>query len=367
MEIDGAELEALLELRTLPGLNDRELRSLLARYGSAREALAAPAEELGRAAEARGTRPIMERVHRALSLLDRGGAELLVEADPRYPSSFLELPDPPPLIFARGRLELLDRPAIAMVGTRRPTRYGRDAARALAGGISRAGLVVVSGMARGIDGEAHHAALEGGTIGVLGCGIDVVYPHEHARLFEMVANSGLLLSEFPPGAPPLQYHFPQRNRLIAALSLGVLVVEAARGSGSLITVDHALDLGREVMVVPGPIGRESSMGSNELFRDGATPILGVADILGALGLSAPEREAEEEGEVGSGPPPLEGEALRLWLAAGEEPRHTDELAAEAGIDSATALARLLELELEGHIRRLSGQRFIRTSSELLTG
>lgn len=362
------EVEALLHLRLLPGLSDRSLRELLKRYGSARAVLSAPAAELGEvAAAARGDRRVLVQVERAVRLLESGEVELLVESDPRYPARLLDLCDPPPLLFARGRLELLERPALAIVGSRRPTTYGRDAARALAAGVSGAGVVVVSGMARGIDGEAHGASLDGGTIGVLGCGIDVVYPREHARLIEEVASRGLLLSEFPPGAAPLRYHFPQRNRLIAALSLGVLVVEASRASGSLITVEHALDLGREVFAVPGPIGRETSAGSNELIRDGATMVLGVGDILSTLGLPAPATETPPEGAPESVSPAIRGEALRLWQVLDDEPRHADELAAVCGLDAATTLVRLLELELGGHARQLSGQRFVRAGGELVLG
>jgi len=368
MPLDRDEWEALLELRLLPGLGDRALRALLERYGSARAALAAPVGELGEAAvAARGGWRVRERVRRAVQLLERGDVELLIESDPRYPARLLELRDPPPLLFARGRLELLERPALAIVGTRRPTTYGREVTRALAAGVSAAGVVVVSGLARGIDGEAHGAALDGGTIGVLGCGIDVVYPREHARLVEEVGSRGLLLSEFPPGEPPRQYHFPQRNRLIAALSAGVLVVEATRDSGSLITVEHALDLGREVMAVPGPIGRETSVGANELLRDGATIVLGVGDILNALGLPASAAEGATEGEMRPAPPAIAGEALRLWQVLDDEPRHTDDLAAACGLDAATALVRLLELELGGHARQLSGQRFVRGSGQLMLG
>jgi DNA processing protein len=247
-------------------------------------------------------------------------------------------------------------------------------------------VVIVSGLARGIDGEAHQAALDGGggTIGVLGCGIDVLYPREHERLSEQMAAVGLLLSEFAPGEPPLQYHFPRRNRLIAALALGVLVVEASRGSGSLITVEHATALGREVLAVPGPIGRETSAGTNELIRDGAAVVLEVGDVLAALGVSVPAREVSDGGtELGlSGrgsadglsslvsltgldlPPPLglEGEVLGLWRALDREPRHAEALAAACDLDPATTLVHLLDLELGGHARQLAGLRFVRVES-----
>jgi DNA processing protein len=311
---------------------------------------------------------------------------VLVESDPRYPAGLRALHDPPPVIFARGRLELLDRPALAIVGSRRPTAYGREAARALAAGVARAGVVVVSGMARGIDGVAHEAAFEGGTIGVLGCGVDVLYPFEHARLFERLAVGGLLLSEFAPGEPALRYHFPRRNRLIAALARGVLVVEASERSGALITVDHALDLNLEVMAVPGPIGRETSAGTNALIRDGATMVLGVSDILGALGMeSAPAGSTGAMAEVVAGaspsapgdgpaaapgstaPPELGAEALGLWRALGSEPTHAEALAAASGLDPAAALVQLLELELAGHIRQLAGMRFVRVAPEWSIG
>lgn len=480
-ELEREELRALLQLRALPGISDRELRQLLAYYGSPRAALRAPAAELGpKAAGVRGTPGVLGRVERSLRTIEEQGIEVLVESDARYPDRLRELHDPPPVLFARGRLELLEEPALAIVGARRPTAYGRDAARVLAYGVARSGLVVVSGAARGIDGVAHEAALDagGGTIGVLGCGIDVVYPREHIQLQERMANQGLLLSEFAPGEPPKQYHFPRRNRIIAALAQGVLVVEASNRSGSLITVNHATDLGREVLAVPGPIGRELSAGTNELIRDGAAVVLGVEDILATLGISAPkvltperampeqatsERDMLEHGELeldvpqrgmseraavdritpgraapgstepgiaaldssasrqvapkrpgviggdgktennGGGvktvktgntenygnagnagiagnyeavavpgvelPPPagLGGDALRLWHALDGEPRHASVLATGCGLDPATTLVHLLELELGGHARQLAGLRFVRVAMDWWTG
>jgi DNA processing protein len=242
-------------------------------------------------------------------------------------------------------------------------------------------LVVVSGLALGIDGVAHEAALDadGGTIAVLGCGIDVLYPREHRRLYDRVAAQGLLLSEFTPGEPPLRYHFPRRNRIIAALAQGVLVVEASRRSGSLITVDQATDLGRDVLAVPGPIGRESSAGTNELIRDGAAVVLGVDDIMDALGMSGP-KGASDGMAAGAPelaatrpapelPPPagLEGEALLLWSTMGEEPRHASELAGRCGLDPSATLVHLLTLELEGHARQLAGLRFVRMPATWVAG
>jgi DNA processing protein len=361
------ELRALLHLRALPALSDRALRALLARHGSARRALAAPATELGeRAAAARGTEEVLTRVEHARKTIASLDLAVLREGDPRYPARLLELTDPPPVLFARGDLELLNRPAVAIVGARRASGYGLGAARRLASGLAGAGVVVVSGMALGIDAAAHAGALDGGTIGVLGCGIDVVHPPRHGALYEKVAARGLLVSEFLPGDPALPYHFPQRNRLIAALALGVVVVEAAQKSGSLITAEHALDLGREVFAVPGPIDHETSAGPNALIRDGARLVMGVQDILDELHLSphAPRSTpAAADGGALTGsahpPPALAGEALALWRALGDVPLHIEPLCEAAAVDPTTGLVQLLELELAGLVRQLDGMRFVR--------
>ncbi|HEX7119984.1 MAG TPA: DNA-processing protein DprA [Longimicrobiales bacterium] len=360
-----AELEALLHLRALPGIGDRSFAALLERYGSARGALAAPAAELGeRAAAARGSKRVLGYVARALETIEREGIVVLPRGGAGYPPSLEQLHDPPAVLFARGRLALLDRPAIAVVGARRPTADGLGATRLLVAELSRAGLVVVSGMARGIDGAAHAAALDGGTVGVLGCGIDVAYPKEQAGLYARVSAEGLLLSEFLPGEPPRPHNFPRRNRIIAALAMGVLVVEAAERSGAMITVEHALDLGREVFAVPGPIVRATSAGTNGLIRDGATIALCAADVLDALVTSGkidpvapvpaaadPEDPAEPAGVSAAG--------RAVWRALDADPRHVDAVAAACGLAVRDALAALLDLELRGHARQLAGARFVR--------
>lgn len=382
---EGAdELRALLHLRALPGIGDIRLRRLLDHYGTATAALSAPAKALGRdAAAARSTPPVLGRIERSLQTIDRLGIHVLTDVDPAYPPGLRHLHDPPPLVFARGRLELLRRPAIAVVGARRHTLYGGRLARDLAADLSRAGFVVISGLARGIDGAAHEAALDAGagdsggaTIGVLGCGIDVVYPREHAHLFARIAEEGLLLSEFLPGEPAVRYNFPRRNRIIAALADGVLVVEATGRSGTLITVDHALDLGRDVFAVPGPIDRPTSEGTNRLIQQGAMLVTSVADIATALKTPGIDSTASVElGTVGTvtaaptprvatratmtAPPDLKGELLRLWRRLEVDPLHVDELASACGISTSSALIALLELELRGHARQLVGMRFVR--------
>lgn len=373
--VDAREIEALLRLRMLDGVGDARLRMLLARYGSARQALrrAGPGELGTAAAAGRESGKLRERARRGASWLREAGARVVLESDPLYPARLRHLSQPPALLYALGRLDLLRAPAVAVVGARRCTEYGADVARSLAAGVARSGLVVVSGLARGIDVQAHLGALESGsTIAVLGTGLDVTYPHGHERVQRRIARDGLLLTEFEPGTPGLPHNFPRRNRLIAALALGVLVVEAGHRSGALSTVKRATELGRDIMAVPGPIGRETSEGTNALLRDGARLVAGPTDVLDELGL-APAAVARGSGTahpVGAGgaansgaaggatPEMSDGPDRGLPTLLGREPRHVDELAAAAGVPPGRALATLLELELQGLARQLPGMRFV---------
>ncbi len=362
------ELEALLHLRLLPALSDLRLRDLLRHHGSARAVLELSAAELGDVtAEARWQPKTLRRLDLALAELRRAGDAALAIHRAGYPRRLRELHDPPCLLFARGHLELLARPAVAIVGTRHHTAYGAEAADRIARELSEAGVVVVSGLARGIDGVAHRAALAGGTIAVLGSALDVPYPRENRPLFHQIGMRGLAFSEFAPGTPPLPYNFPQRNRIIAALSKAVVVVEARAESGSFITVEHALDLGRDVFAVPGPIGRETSEGTNRLIRDGAMLVTCAADILEELNLEptcapatpqpglellADAADPEPEEEAGPG-------TQALCQALTSAPRHVDELAAACALPPGRTLAELLALELAGRARQLPGARFVR--------
>jgi DNA processing protein len=271
-----------------------------------------------------------------------------------------------------GRLELLNRPGIAVIGTRAHSTYGRDATVSFVVGLVRAGYVIVSGLARGIDGIAHRTALEvgGDTVAVLGTGIDVPYPPEHDELFRAIAAAGCLVSEFPPETPPRKWHFPQRNRIIAGLSRGVLVVEAPEHSGAMNTAQHALELGREVFAVPGPIHNPTSAGTNRLIQEGAALATSAADILRILESRTseplPERLAEGldidglEERLERQPDPGASElARRIWdgLAAGA--RAVDDLADELGAAPAALAVALLELELAGLVERLPGPRYAR--------
>lgn len=355
---EAEALRALLTLKAVPGLGDQGMRTLLARHATAAKALAALPAFAPDAAAASRTRLVMARVERSLRALEAGGVVVLVEGAPGYPD-FPGLHDPPPLLFALGDLSLLRRPAIAVVGSRRHTEYGAEATRRIASELAVAGVVVASGLAHGIDRIAHESALASGgaTFAVIGSGIDVEYPAANADLQRRIAREGLLLSEFLPGQPALPHHFPKRNRLLAALSRGTVVVEAAAASGSLITAEHALEMGREVFAVPGPIGRSTSEGTNRLIRDGACVVTAPEDILAVLGIERGAAAATRH--AGTGP---SGEPARsVWFALAEGPLHVDELSRSAGLEPGSALETLLELEMCGHVRQLPGMRFTRAS------
>jgi DNA processing protein len=291
--------------------------------------------------------------------------------DARYPVGLWRLADPPPVLFFVGDPTLPARPALAIVGTRRCSEYGRRVSAAIAQAAGARGVVVVSGMAQGIDAAAHRSAAPTGTVAVLGCGLDVLYPRAHRRLRDEIAARGLLLSEFPPGTPPLKHHFPRRNRLIAGLSSALVVVEAPHRSGAQNTVTHALDIGLEVGSVPGPIDRPSCAGSNRLLRDGAAVITEPRDALALVsGVGDPAGACRTEGALGrawpvSGSRPTDlperggGGAAALWSALGPEPEPIDTIAGRAGLSASDASAKLLELELAGAARRWPGARYSR--------
>ncbi len=285
--------------------------------------------------------------------------------DVRYPATLASIHDPPPELWVHGHVNALCAPSVAVVGSRAASPYALEVSRRLGADLARRGMTVVSGMARGVDSAAHRGALEAGgvTVAVLGCGVDIVYPREHKVLAERIRERGALVSEFPPGMPPLKQNFPQRNRIISGLSLAVVVVEAAEGSGSLITADFALEQGRAVLAVPGNILGGRNYGAHALLRDGAKLVECADDILeelppgiGEPGRSAPDADAQRRESKAmnraSQDPVLgcmtEGEAYDL-----------DELSHASGVDRVKLLPRLLELELAGAVRRVEGARFVR--------
>ena len=280
--------------------------------------------------------------------LERSGIRWLGRSDPGFPPLLGAIHDPPPGLFLRGAAapELLSRPAIAIVGARSCTDYGAHVARSLACEIAAAGAVVVSGLARGIDGWAHRGALDadGATVAVLGCGVDRDYPHAHSSLASRIAETGLIISEYPPGVTPAPWRFPARNRIVAGLVAATVVVEARERSGALITADFALEEGREVLAVPGEITSSLSRGANGLLRLGASAVTAAADVLEAIGL-APASVPE---------PPRGAEAAAVLAALDAGAATADGVIRLTGLDPASTSAALTELELAGLVRSDAG-------------
>jgi DNA processing protein len=377
MPLAPGALEPVLRLAIVEGIGPARLSALMARFGSAERVLAAGAAELAalpgfgpelvRRLRAAATDDGLQRARAALATLRRAGAVSLTPADAAYPDAFRTLPDPPYLLFAAGNLALLGTPGVGVVGTRSPTDYGLRAAASLSGGVARAGLTIVSGMAKGIDAAAHAAALDAGgtTIGVLGHGIDRVYPPGNAKLFARVREAGLLITELAPGEEPNAGNFPRRNRLIAALSLGVLVVEMGEKSGAQHTVTYALEQGKEVFAVPGPISSERSAGTNQLLKDGARLVTSAADILEELrgvgrGIAPAPAAAAPAGSPDVPPPPppdLAPDEAKVFAALTAEPRHVDDLSAASGLAPSNVLAALLGLELRDLAESLPGKQY----------
>lgn len=366
-----------LALRLTPQLGARRAVNLVERLGSPSAIFQMEAWEL----EGLGVLPSVARTIEAGSAMDEAidqqrllratGTEILTIMDPRYPPLLRSIFDPPLLLFARGNLSLLDGPAIAVVGTRRPTPYGLAVAERFTTDLAATGLVIASGMARGIDTAAHRAALAAGgkTVAVLGCGVDVVYPAENKQLAAQLARDGLLLSEYPIRTPAYPQNFPVRNRIVSGLSHGVLIVEGAQYSGSSITARLALDHGREVFAVPGNVTSKQSWGPNLLIRQGARLVQEASDVLSDLPLNArqslrevsPQRQLIEQPD--SNHPMSQLRAKVLKTLSVDDPQDIDELLPKlnsAGMVSASELiAILFDLELEGLIRQVAGKRYLR--------
>ncbi|HEX2542178.1 MAG TPA: DNA-processing protein DprA [Caldimonas sp.] len=365
--MDRDELSAWLRLLETPGIGRDSARALLTAFGSPQSILDASTDArrsvvgaVAAAALASEPPAFAVRLDAAWNWLQAADdpAEtrgVLAIGDPRFPSALLEIADPPLLLYVRGRIDMLARPALAIVGSRNPTAQGLENARAFASHLSHAGWAVVSGLALGVDGAAHEGALEGdgGTIAVVGTGLDRVYPARHRALAKRIATRGLLVSEFAVGTPALPPHFPVRNRIIAGLTRGTLVVEAALHSGSLITAKMAAEAGREVFAIPGSIHSPQSRGCHFLLKQGAKLVETASDILEEL---APASAGSAARAVAAGPPPAQDPVLE---ALGYEPMSLDELIARTGRSAAELSARLLDLELEGRVARSPGQTFQR--------
>ena len=353
------ELDAFLRLCALPGLGQKKLRAALGLHRDPRRALQAFQAHMTPAQRrALQSARLDGWVNTAAASIASLGIRILRFDDAEFPSYFEHLENPPAVLFLRGDAALLSESSLAVVGTRAASQYGIANAARLSARAARAGVTIVSGLAVGVDAAAHTAALQAGakTIAVLGCGVDVVYPAENAELYRAIASRGLLVSEFMPGTPPIGHHFVQRNRIIAAIARSVLVIEAGARSGALSTARQALDLGRDVMAVPGPIDLPNHVGSNTLLRDGAHIVCGEEDLLFYLGLL----DAPGMPNVPELCPPEDPESARLWqLLDTVQAAHVDEIAERAGAPAPVVLRDLLALELNGHVRQRAGMRFVR--------
>ena len=353
------DLAAWLRLSHAAGLGGEGLRRLLRVFGGPRQVLAAKRSELGRhipqavAAAIHDARsdPLIKA---ASDWLQEPAHRIVTLADAEYPPSLLQIPDPPPLLYVGGRVDLLSRPSLAIVGSRSASAQGSVNAEAFARTLSDAGLTIVSGLALGIDAAAHRGALAGASssVAVLGTGADIVYPSRHRALAQELAARGAFLSEFPLGTRPLPANFPRRNRLISGLALGCLVVEAAAESGSLITARMAAEQGREVFAIPGSIHSPLSKGCHALIRQGAKLVESARDILEELRISSPQSPAATRD-------PASGAARAVLEAIGHDPCDADTIAQRSGLSTGEIAALLTQLELAGQISAMPGGLYLR--------
>jgi DNA processing protein len=348
---DSGDLAAWIELSLVPGLGSSRFRSLLSAFGLPAQVLQATRAQLSRVVPEALAAGILERgrgpdIEKALRWAERPGCAVLTLADGAYPKQLLEIPDPPPLVYVAGDTKLLSSPALAVVGSRNATPQGLKNARDFARVLSDAGLAIVSGLALGVDGEAHRGGLDGrgSTIAMLGTGIDVVYPARNRALAQEISSRGAMVSEFPLGAEPHAGNFPRRNRLISGLARGCLVVEAALDSGSLITARLAADQGREVFAIPGSIHSPLSKGCHALIKQGAKLVESAQDVLEELGFATTRAASAKETAADKG----------LLEDMGFDPCDIDQLTGRSGLPVEAVSAMLLKLELDGKIASLPG-------------
>jgi len=355
--------------RKIPGIGQTRLRSLMRGFPSGEEAWNAPAEAFRRIGVSEETTASIiaaraniepELEAKALREMD---IRVMTETDDGFPALLREAPFPVALLYVRGNFDDWNRPTVSIVGSRRHTAYGRQVAERIAEDLARAGVAVVSGLAYGIDSVAHGATLNAGgaTVAVLGGGIDdaSIHPREHLPLAGRIMEQGALLSEYPPGTSVNRGTFPARNRIIAALSQGVVVVEAAEKSGSLITADHALECGREVFAVPGPIFSPASGGTNRLIQKGAKLVRGVGDILEELPLGTGDTSASKAPGATAIPDDLSPEEAKVLSLLSHEATHVDRIIKHSHLDTAAANSALTMLEIHGLAKNIGGMNYIR--------
>lgn len=361
-----------LALALTPGLGPRLSARLLQRFDSPEGVFRASLPQLescsltAAAAQAIFKKEAFKRAEKELASIQKiAGCSLLNWTEPEYPQTLLQIYDPPVSLYVRGDPQVLNLPSLSIVGTRKPTQYGSQMAERLGRDLAARGLLIVSGMARGIDAIGHHGAMavNGRAIGVLGTGIDVCYPKENKKLYEKVLERGAMISEFPLHTHPAPENFPVRNRIVAGMPLGVVVVEGAQYSGSLITARLAMEFGREVFGVPGNVTQPVSFAPNQLIKQGAKLVTNAEDVIEELptpvraALMQVERpEAEQRNQLAAAA--LSPAQKKLYdLLSTDEPRHIDDIVERSGLNSSEVLATLFDLEMKGMIRQLPGKQF----------
>lgn len=362
------KLQSWLALHLTEGLGTAACRKLATHFGGPDEVLRADERELlqvkgigTKTVSALGRRPDKETVHQELEKARKNNVSLISWDSDAYPHLLREIHNPPILLYVKGRPEILNHTGIALVGSRAATSYGKKTAENLASGLAGYGITVISGMALGIDAAAHRGALsaEGPTAAVLGCGLDVIYPPQNRHLYDEIAERGAVISEYPLGTQPENFRFPARNRIISGLSLGVVVVEAANRSGSLITAEMALEQGREVFAVPGRIDSLKSAGCHRLLQEGATLVRSVEDILRELpGQSYPAQKAGDGEREGKSMPPLSRHEKLIFSCLDVYPKNIEDIITTTGLPADAVAGGLLHLELHGLIEVLPGRLYL---------
>lgn len=359
------DLQALITLLDVPGVGIVRAKKLIDRFGSPENVLNASVKELQTVADiGPGTAAAFagadsKSAEHQLNIMCDYGAAAITFWDDNYPPLLKEVYDPPLILFVDGDADVLTKKSVGVVGTRNPSQYGRNQTRAIVSELAKEGYSIVSGMARGIDSEAHKAALDNGgpTVAVLGCGLDVVYPRENKDLKRRIAENGAVVSEFPFETPPEARNFPRRNRIISGLSLGTLIIEAGYKSGALITAAYASDQNREVFALPADVTRAQGSGCNRLIRKStAALVTTAADIIESLGGSADKGKQSALFEI---PPDLKGARLEVYNCLDNGPVYIDEIALKLKKNTSEILTILLDLEMDDHVKSLPGKNYVR--------
>lgn len=357
-----------LALSTVPNVGPVRFISLVKHFGSPEAVLSAPEKKLADFPDVGPTitsniknKVDWRLVEKQLELMEKNKVQLLTFKDEAYPENLKSIYDPPPFLFIKGEIKKEDKNAIAIVGCRAASQYGKQIAEKIGRELAKRGITITSGLAWGIDSIGHLAALkeDSRTIAVFGSGLDVIYPSENRKLAERIIQNGAIISEFPLGTKPERQNFPKRNRLISGLSLGVVIIEAGPKSGALLTAQHALDQNREVFAIPGNIGAKTSEGTNKLIKEGAKLVTKVEDILEEVKMITTVQQ-KEKSKIEKDLSQLSEVERNIYSLIIDEPYHIDKIAQDTRMSTPQALSTLLSLELKGFIKQLSGKQFVRT-------